>query len=38
MIKKKQSEIGLLANKTSDRISENPLRMCDFDKEEDDCL
>jgi hypothetical protein len=28
MIRKKQSKLDLLANKTSDRIPENPLRMC----------
>ena len=38
MIKKKKYEIGLLASKTSDKILENPLRMCDSDREEDDCL
>jgi hypothetical protein len=38
MIRQKQSEIELLGNKTSEKIPENPLRMCDFDREEGDCL
>jgi hypothetical protein len=38
MIRKKQSEIGLLAKQDSNRIPENPLGMCDSDREEDDCL
>jgi hypothetical protein len=38
MIRKKQFELDLLTNKTLDRIPENPLRMCDSNREEGDCL
>jgi hypothetical protein len=38
IIRQKQSEIGLFNKQDSDIILEKPLRMCDSDKEEEDCL
>jgi hypothetical protein len=38
IIRQKQSEIGLLANKTQTEFQKTPLRMCDSDREEEDYL